>query len=83
MKRLTSKEFKLFKFEAIRWVKKKPNPDDRAWPFELENEHGCYDYEKEQKIISQRKTRQEKEDEKQEDQYWKEKYRKHGLDLQC
>ena len=78
---LTPDEFKKFKFEAIKWIKKRPTPEDRAWPFELQNEHGCYSYDKERQIIQQRKTRKEKEDERKEEQYWKEQFKKAGLDL--
>lgn len=81
MTELSPKDFRLFKFEAIRWIKRKPGPEERAWPFELENEHGCYSYGKERKIIQQRKTRQEKDDERKEEQELKELFKQHGLDI--
>tara|TARA_Y100000310_G_scaffold243676_1_gene248228 strand:- start:9395 stop:9754 length:360 start_codon:yes stop_codon:yes gene_type:complete len=81
MTELSSSDFKRFKFEAIRWIKKRPDPQERSWPFELENEHGCYSYDKERKIIQQRKTRQEKDDERKEEQELKELFKQHGLDI--
>lgn len=58
---LKQKAFSLFKFELISWVKKKADPDDRVLYFETLNDHGCYDWEREQRLIRSRMTKSERE----------------------
>lgn len=59
---LEHKDFIMFKFELIKYLKKKPIPDDRVLPCEcLEN--GTWSMHKEEKLIEARKTRYEKQKE--------------------
>ena len=65
---LTQSDFALFKFEAIRWVRKRPDPQDRLFHFETIGEHGVWSFDKEQRLIESRKTRNEKDKERAEDE---------------
>jgi len=61
--------FMRFEFEIIKWVKTKPDPDDRIFHFEtlemIDNQL-IYSYDKETRLIEARKTKTEKLAEKQE-----------------
>lgn len=49
------------KFEYIRYIKKLPNPANRVADFEILDDNGFPDFEKEQRLIESRKTRKERE----------------------
>ena len=59
MQIMTPEEFSRFKFELVKWIKKKPEPDDRVMHFETEID-GLWSYDKEMRLIESRKTRIEK-----------------------
>jgi len=78
---LPKNKFQVFKFEAIKWIKARPHPEDRVWNFEKRNHHGVWCYDKETRLVEARKTPKEKENEKQERKWLHEQARKLGLDL--
>ena len=57
---LPEKEFRRFKFELIKWLKKRPRPEDRVMRFECLDEQGHFLFELEEKLIESRTTRKEK-----------------------
>lgn len=57
------KGWEKFEFEAVKWIKLKPNPEDRYWDFEMLDEHGVPSRKMLLNLISSRKTRAEKEEE--------------------
>lgn len=56
---LDLKEFNKYKFELVKWLKKKALPEERFLPFETEID-GIWSYDKESKLIEARKSREEK-----------------------
>lgn len=58
---LDQKEFNKFKFEFIKWLKQRVDPQDRVAEFEYRDEHGLPDWDKQERLIEKRKTRAEKE----------------------
>jgi len=56
--------FSRFKFEAIKWIKKRPRPEDRCWMFEIDDPEPGKSFEKLDQLIESRKTRLEKEKER-------------------
>lgn len=70
MKVVPKDEFLRYKFELIKWVKKKDSPDDRYFHFETEI-NGIWSYEKEKRLIEARKSREEKAKELQEERDFK------------
>lgn len=69
-----------FKYEHIKHIKTLPDPDDRVAHFEIVNEYGFPDFEKERKLIEGRKTRQEKQKEIKETMSMIAEFEKAGLD---
>ena len=59
MRILDKKEFLKFKFELTKFIKKHPDPEERYYPYEVQ-EGGCYSIIKEERLIESRKTREEK-----------------------
>lgn len=72
--------FDRFKFEAIRWVKTRPKPEDRIWMFETLDSDGHYDIPKEQALIRARLTREERNQLEKEEQELRILAREHGVD---
>lgn len=75
---LDERDFNRFKFKAIKWIKRKKEPEDRMWPFEAEV-LGIWSYSKEKKLIESRKTREEKSAELQEQIEFNKELKKRGL----
>jgi len=76
---LHENDFPRFKFEAIKWIKKRAHPEDRLWPFEAK-EGKFYSYDKELFITESRKTRKEKDAEKQEHIGMLKLFKEHGIE---
>ena len=62
--KLSAKDFSIFRFEAVKWIKTKEKPEDRIWQFETIGPLGVWSFEKEQKLIESRMTREERRAEK-------------------
>ena len=62
-----SKAFEKIKFEYIRWIKTAPDPQDRVADFEYQTPGELPDFDRLDKLIESRKTRQEKQKEIDED----------------
>lgn len=75
---LSDQAFYKYKFELIKWLKKRPNPEDRVMRFETEGD-GIWSFKKEQRLIEARKTREEKHDELQEKIWFKQELEKRGI----
>lgn len=71
-----------FKFEHIMHLKKMPNPEDRVADFEWRDDNNLPDFDKLDRLIEKRKTRQERQAEIKEDMYWIEQFEKHGLECE-
>jgi len=76
---LDQRAFGRFRFEAVKWIRQRPKPEDRCWTFETIGPHGCWSLDKEEHLIESRKTRAEKEQERQEEHELRELMRKHGI----
>ena len=57
---LMKKDFDLFKFNIVKWLRKQKNPNDRILRYETE-ENGVWSLDKEEKLIKSRMTRKEQE----------------------
>lgn len=57
---LKKSEFDMFKFNIIKWLRKKKNPNDRILRYETE-ENGVWNLEKEENLIKSRMTKKEQE----------------------
>lgn len=55
--------FNKIKFEWIKWIKTDPNPDNRVADFEWRDANGLPDFDKMDKLIASRKTREERQKE--------------------
>ena len=72
--------FERFKFHLIKWIKKRPNPEDRVLNFEALNEDGVWDYDRESFLIETRKSREEKQKEKDDEMAMREKAKELGIE---
>lgn len=68
------------KFEYIKHIKKSDNPDDRVADFEVEDEFGFPDFDRLDRLIEKRKTKEERESELSDELYIKNECEKHGLE---
>lgn len=59
----SDKELQDAKFEHVQHIKKSANPSERVADFEYRDNEGFIDFEKMERLINQRKTRQEKQKE--------------------
>jgi hypothetical protein len=71
--------FTRFKFDAIKWIKKRPRPEDRVWLFEISDPDVNSSFEKLDHLIDSRKTRVEKEKERIENERIEKLIRDRGL----
>lgn len=69
-----------FKYEHIKYIKTLPNPEDRVADFEIRDEQGIPNFDRERKLIESRKTRQERQAEIKDDMHMIEQFEKAGLD---
>jgi hypothetical protein len=56
-------EFNKFKFDYIKEIKTRPDPEDRVADFEWRDANGLPDFDKRDKLVEGRKTRKEKQQE--------------------
>jgi len=56
-------KFNKIKFSYIKYIKGRPNPDDRVADFEFRDKRGLPDFDKLERLIEMRKTREEKQTE--------------------
>jgi hypothetical protein len=78
VKTLKDKEFNKYKFELIKWLKKRPDPEDRVMRFET-MDNGVWSYDKEQRLVEARKTREEKRAELNDEIWLKQELKKRGI----
>lgn len=76
---MEKESFMRFKFQAIKWIRKRELPEDRCWYFETLNKNGCWSFEKQEKLIESRKTRKEKAQEKKEERELMALFKKHNI----
>lgn len=76
----SDKELEAAKFEHIQHIKKKPNPSDRVADFECVHEDGGFSFEKQERLIEMRKTREEKAAELKDELELMEKMKKAGIE---
>ncbi|MBE9542543.1 MAG: hypothetical protein IMF01_09510 [Proteobacteria bacterium] len=73
-----SKDFNLYKFELIKWLKKRKVPEARVMMFEVQ-ERGYWSPSKEDQLVERRKTRDEKDSDLQESIEFINECKKHGI----
>ena len=77
---LKEKDFINLRFNYIKWIKQDPDPQRRVAPFEYTDKNGLPDFDLMDKLIEQRKTKEEKKRERDEEQSLKDMCKKLGLE---
>lgn len=77
---ISDQDFAKIKFEWIKFIKTRPNPDDRVADFEWRDKDGLPDFDKLERLIERRKTREEKQKELLDEMELKKAFDKHGLE---
>jgi hypothetical protein len=76
----SDKDLQTAKFEHIQHIKKAANPSDRVADFECRDDEGFIDFDKMDRLINQRKTRHEKQQEIDDEIMLMEKMKEHGIE---